>query len=68
MCVGKCFEFVVVMEVGTTHSFKNFRRGYLKENTDNNSPPSKHARLSIDDGDNLTDEEYDDAVKELQGR
>ena len=53
--------------MGLHNSFKNFRRGYLKENTDDNSPPSKRARLSIDDCDNLTDEEYDDAVKELQG-
>jgi len=48
------------------NSFKNFRRGTPKENDTTVQPP-KRRRLYDSDYEDISDEEYEDAVKELQG-
>ena len=55
-------------KLGLRTSFKNFRRGSNKEETESEEPPSKCLKLyDANQPDNITDEEYEQAVKELQG-
>ena len=55
-------------KLGLRTSFKNFRRGSNKEETESEEPPSKRLKLyDANQPDNITDEEYEQAVKELQG-
>lgn len=53
--------------MGLRHSFKNFRRRYEKENDESAQPASKHLRLDDTDQPDISQEEYDEAIKELQG-
>ena len=49
------------------NSFKNFR-SYLKDNgSKRSSPPPKRLRIYMDDDVDITEEEYEDAIKQLQG-
>ena len=48
------------------NSFKNFRRGTSKEN-ETAVPPPKRRRLYDSDCEEISEEEYHEAVKELQG-
>lgn len=55
-------------KLGLRNSFKNFRRGSNKGSSESEEPPSKRLRLyDANQPDNLTDEEYEQAIKELQG-
>ena len=51
-------------------SFKNFKRGYLKKpsNDDSAEPPRKQLKWSNIDSPDITEEEYENAVKDLQGK
>lgn len=52
-------------------AFKNFRRGFLKENTATDKsalPPAKRLKYSSIDKPDISEEEYEDAVKQLQGK
>lgn len=50
------------------NSFKNFRKSYLKDNESKTSlPPPKCLRIYTGDEVDITEEEYEDAIKQLQG-
>ena len=60
--------------MGLRYSFKNFRRGLKRENSDDTLAPAKHPKLieeDLTDEDStekdVTKEEYEDAIVELQG-
>ena len=50
-------------------SFKNFRRGYKKHTTNDESlsPPSKRVKVCDADEPDISEEEYEEAIKELHG-
>ena len=51
------------------NSFKNFRRGFSKKNATSDEtvpPPAKCLKHGIDEPD-ITLEEYEEAIKQLQG-
>ena len=57
-------------KLGLRTAFKNFGRGSNKENSesDHEEPPSKRLKLyDANQPDNITDQEYEEAIKELQG-
>ena len=55
-------------KLGLRNSFKNFRRGSKKQDSESEEPPSKCLKLyDANQLDDITDEEYEQAVKELQG-
>jgi len=56
-------------KLGLRTAFKNFRRGYLKKSVNDKSlsPPSKRVKICNVDEPDITEEEYEDAIKELQG-
>ena len=62
--------------MGLHNFFKNFRRGLLKERQDDDrsctSEQSKCPRLADSDDEDIeediAEEEYDDAIEELQGK
>ena len=52
------------------NSFKNFRWGYMKKNATSDEsapPPTKRLKVCCIDEPDITEEEYHDAVKQLQG-
>ena len=68
------FCFQSTWKMGLRNSFKNFRRDLKEENSDDTSVPTKRPRLMDENlaeeestEDDLTEEEYDEAVEELQG-
>lgn len=56
-------------KLGLRNSFKNFRRGHQQEGQPDTEPPAKRRRLYQDDDDqeDITQEEYDNTVKNLKG-
>ena len=55
------------MKLGLQHLFKNFRRHYEKENDESAQPAFKHLRLDDNDHPDISQEECDEEIKELQG-
>ena len=55
--------------MGLRTSFKNFRRGHKRhsDNDESLSPPSKRVKVCILDEPDINEEEYEEAIKELQG-